>query len=171
MRNLRKHDLNLFSAPKYSSFHALEFPILLCAEWPILDNHRPSHLELGLKPISVERSPCLPQVYIWLLLCAVLLSHHFDSYCFWYACKLTIHWHPMPVSSSPSWSHGSSRAGITLFPGVGLTLLCVEILSKYCSKTSPLRNSPWWLLLNPFLGALLSLNVRMLTIMQVWVKS
>ena len=143
----------------------------LCAEWPTLAHHRPSHLELGFKPISVEKTPCLPQLYIWLLLYAMPFSQHFDSYYFWYACELMIHCHLMPFSSS-SWSHGSSRAEIALFHIVAYAELCVEILNKYWPlsldpKTSPLWNSLWWPFLNPFLGNLFPWNIRMLTNMCV----
>lgn len=74
--------LNLFSSPSA----ALQCPWIshfLCAEWPILASHRPSHLEFGLKPTSLEKSPCLPEFYIWLLLYAMSFSQHFDRYYFW----------------------------------------------------------------------------------------
>lgn len=142
----------------------------LRAGWPTLANHRPSHSELGLKPISVEKS-YLPQFYVWLRLYAMSFSQYFDSYYFWYSCELMIHCHLTPASSPPSWPHGSSRAEITLFHTVAYPVLCVEILNKYPSlpldpKTSPLCNSVWW----PFLNSRNPWNIKMLTDMWVWRK-
>lgn len=81
----------------------------------------------------------------------------------------------MPVSSSPSWSCGSSRAEITLFCTVAYAELCVEILSKYWQlplgpKTSSLWNTVWWPFSSPFLENLFPQNIRMFTDIWVWMK-
>lgn len=82
----------LFLPPSTSALMPLNFHFL-CAEWPTLADHRPSHLELGLKSVAVEKSPCLPISQLIASLCHGILTS------FWQLLFLTCWSTHYPLSS------------------------------------------------------------------------